>query len=53
MSNEEIKQRISYLIEHGGLWDDPIADLRRQMRLAIVLSAAGFLGTWIVIATLH
>jgi hypothetical protein len=32
MSNEEIKQRIAYLIEHGGLYDDPIGDLRRCLR---------------------
>ena len=32
MSNEEIKQRIAYLVEHGGLYDDPIGDLRRWLR---------------------
>lgn len=32
MSNEEIKQRIQYLVEHGGVWDDPIEDLRRNAR---------------------
>ena len=32
MSNEEIKQRIAYLVEHGGVWDDPLDDLRRWMR---------------------
>ena len=31
MTNEEIKQRIQYLVEHGGVWDDPIADLRRHI----------------------
>jgi hypothetical protein len=35
MSNEEIKQRIAYLIEHGGIWDDPLADIRRQVRWAL------------------
>lgn len=53
MSNEEIKQRISYLVEHGGLYDDPIGDLRRQIRLAIGLSAVGLLVTWVVLVTLH
>lgn len=32
MSNEEIRQRIAYLVEHGGLYDDPGADTRRWMR---------------------
>lgn len=32
MSNEEIRQRIQYLVEHGGLYDDPLEDLRRQAR---------------------
>lgn len=53
MSNEEIKQRIQYLIEHGGVWDDPLGDLRRQLRLAMALSAVGLIVTWVVIATLH
>jgi NhaP-type Na+/H+ or K+/H+ antiporter len=53
MTNEEIKQRIQYLIEHGGLWDDPLDDLRRQIRGAMVLSAIGLVITWVVLATLH
>jgi hypothetical protein len=32
MSNEEIRQRIAYLVEHGGLYDDPLGDLRRWLR---------------------
>ncbi len=39
MSDEQIKQRIAYLVEHGGLYDDPIADVRRTARLALVVSA--------------
>lgn len=38
MNNEDIKQRISYLIEHGGIWDDPLADIRRTARVAVVIS---------------
>jgi hypothetical protein len=53
MTNEEIKQRIQYLVEHGGLWDDPLDDLRRQIRLAMGLAAAGLVLTWVAIATLH
>lgn len=40
MSDEQIKQRIKYLVEHGGLWDDPIEDLRRKVRMALVLAGA-------------
>lgn len=53
MTNEEIKQRIQYLVEHGGLWDDPLADLRRQIRWAMALSALGLLITWVTIAVVH
>lgn len=40
MSDEQIKQRIAYLVEHGGLYDDPIADIRRTARLALGMAAA-------------
>jgi len=53
VSNEEIKQRIQYLIEHGGVWDDPLGDLRRQIRRAMALSALGLVVTWVLIAALH
>ena len=39
MSDEQIRQRIAYLVEHGGLYDDPIADVRRTARLALLVSA--------------
>lgn len=35
MNDEELKQRIKYLVEHGGLWDDPLADVRRTARRAV------------------
>lgn len=38
MSNEEIKQRIAYLVEHGGLYDDPLEDIRRMARTALRLA---------------
>lgn len=50
MSNDDIKQRIAYLVEHGGIWDDPLADIRRTARAAVVISAASLvclLGTLI------
>ncbi len=49
MSNEEIKQRIAYLIEHGGVWDDPLGDLRRQIRWALGLSIV----TLLLVSALH
>lgn len=39
MSDEEVKQRIQYLIEHGGVWDDPLADIRRMARVGVGLGA--------------
>lgn len=35
MPTEIITQRIKYLIEHGGLLDDPLSDLQRDMRTAL------------------
>lgn len=39
MSKQEIEQRIKYLVEHGGVWDDPLEDLRRMARLGVGLGA--------------
>jgi hypothetical protein len=33
MHSELITQRIKYLVEEGGLFDDPLADIRRDMRI--------------------
>lgn len=38
MSKHEVEQRIRYLVEHGGLWDDPLDDLRRRIRWALWLA---------------
>lgn len=32
MNDEELKQRIKYLIEHGGLWEDPHDEIRANIR---------------------
>ena len=41
MSNDEqLKQRIQYLIQHGGLLDDPLADIRRRTFMAVALGAS-------------
>lgn len=29
---QELEQRIRYLIEHGGVLDDPLDDIRRRAR---------------------
>jgi hypothetical protein len=37
MTDQEIKQRIAYLVEHGGIYDDPLADIRRNIRVLYAL----------------
>lgn len=53
MTKEEIQQRIRYLVEFGGVYDDPMDELRRQIHRAMGLSAVGLIVTWVLIATLH
>jgi hypothetical protein len=36
---EQIKQRIKYLVEHGGIADDPLAEVKRMARWALGMSA--------------
>lgn len=50
MSNEEINQRIKYLVEHGGLWDDPLGDLRRLARVGVALAAVVTVCVWVNLA---
>ena len=38
MDDDTLEQRIRYLIEHGGVYDDPLAELRRGVRWAIALA---------------
>lgn len=40
MSHEEIKQGIKYLVEHGGLYDDPIEDVRRTTNRNKIIAGA-------------
>jgi len=37
VKDEQLQQRIKYLMEHGGVWDDPLADIRRNVRWAVGL----------------
>lgn len=38
MDDNTLEQRIKYLIEHGGVWDDPLVEIRRGVRWAVVLA---------------
>jgi hypothetical protein len=42
MTDEHVKQRIAYLVEHGGLYEDPLADIRRQLTRLWWVAAIGF-----------
>jgi hypothetical protein len=44
MNDEQIKQRIKYLVEHGGLWDDPLEDIRKQLRRLWWVAGVGSVG---------
>jgi hypothetical protein len=41
MNDEQIKQRIAYLVEHGGLYEDPLDDIRTQLRWLYRAAATG------------
>lgn len=40
MDDEQLTQRIKYLVEHGGLYDDPLGDIRRYARTNRLLICA-------------
>lgn len=39
MTDEEIQQRIRYLVEFGGLCDDPLLEVRRAIRINKIITA--------------
>ncbi len=43
MNDEELKQRIKYLVEHGGLYDDPLGEVRRWARVAVALACCSII----------
>lgn len=43
MTKEEIQQRIRYLVEHGGVYDDPHDDIRRKVTINRLLAVAALL----------
>lgn len=38
MTKEEIQQRIRYLVEFGGVYDDPMDEVRRNVAINRVLA---------------
>lgn len=40
MTNETLQQRIKYLVEHGGLYEDPLQEIRRRVDAALILAGA-------------
>jgi hypothetical protein len=43
MNDHELQQRIRYLVEHGGVWEDPLDDLRQQVTAATWMTRAALL----------
>lgn len=43
MDDTTLQQRIKYLIEHGGIWDDPLREMREHVRWALWASVAAVL----------
>ncbi len=48
MHSELITQRIKYLVEEGGLFDDPLADIRRDIRRALAIGVSVVVGCTVV-----
>ncbi len=40
MDDEQLNQRIKYLVEHGGLWDDPMRSIQIKLRLVALLAGS-------------
>jgi hypothetical protein len=40
MSDTEIEQRVKYLIEHGGLYEDPLDEIRRNVKILFAMTSA-------------
>ena len=37
MNDQQLKQRIAYLVEHGGIHEDPLTEIRRDVRVLYVV----------------
>jgi len=44
MNDEQIKQRIAYLVEHGGLYQDPLEEIRTQLQRLWWVAGVGSFG---------
>lgn len=42
MNDQQVKQRIAYLVEHGGIAEDPLTEIHQRVRVL----------TWLVSAVL-
>ncbi len=45
MTDEQLKQRIAYLVEHGGLYEDPLSEVRNTANWALWVSIGTLLLT--------
>lgn len=52
MNDEQLKQRIAYLVEHGGICDDPLNEIHEHIRRLYWLGALGG-ASLVVDAALH
>ena len=43
MTKEEIEQRIRYLVEHGGVYEDPHEEIRRTVTTNRIIAGAALL----------
>ena len=44
MNDQQLKQRIAYLLEHGGIAEsDPLVEIRRDVRVLYVMLAIALL----------
>ena len=51
MNDHELKQRIAYLVEHGGIAEaDPLIAVTRWARLAVALSACALVFDVVIVA---
>ncbi len=52
MDEESLNQRIKYLMEYGGVWDDPLSDIRRRVTAALVVAGVSVLVSAVHVAYL-
>ncbi len=50
MDDATLQQRIKYLVEHGGVWDDPLAEIRKRTQIAVALGGLALVCDLVFIA---